>query len=148
VVVWIAVILAVSTELGTAEASRTLLEPLFRWLNPTITPDEIYRWNIITRKAAHFCEFAMLAVLIWRTRDFLTNPWQPSIYQGNALRTLAIAALIAAASELVQVFTSTRSATFADVFRNIGGAVLGVGAVLAFKALRRPRRAVTDQGIS
>jgi VanZ family protein len=142
VLVWIAVILLASTEVGAAESSRSLLAPLFRWFKPDITAQEIFFWNIVARKMAHFLEFALLAILVWRTQDFLTDPWNPARYRTVALRTLAIAALIAAFSEFVQFFTNTRSASVADVLRNIGGAALGVGCVLAWKTLRRPGRPV------
>lgn len=125
-VVWMAVILAASTDWGAGSNSYLLLKPLLKWFNPAIPETEIYHWNMVFRKTMHVIQFAVLSWLIWKTR-------RPISYRhgGFDLRlgsfTLAVALFFSLASEGIQLlFPESRGATIKDVFLDMGGAVLGL----------------------
>ncbi len=141
VVIWMTLILAASTDLGSLEMSRGLLTPILLWFDPRMTPHELYAANILFRKASHVLEFAILAVLVWRTRDLLKNPWPGSCFFRLAGLVIAVCAFFAVSTELVQYASRSRAASPWDVLINMGGACLGLAVVFLVKWARRPPNA-------
>ncbi len=144
VAVWGVLILAASTEFGAAGRTERLLEPILHWFDPRMSWARIYEINILVRKTAHVIEFAILAVLLWRTRDFLTAPRRPL---RDDLRVIGfvylLTVVIAVSSESVQYTTSTRAASPWDVALNMGGVTAGLLGVLIWK-YRQRRVPATD----
>lgn len=74
-VVWLGVIFFGSTDLMSAEHTSRILIPFLLWLKPTITIETVMFIQFLVRKAAHFIEYAILAVVVWR-----------ALYRGTNLR--------------------------------------------------------------
>lgn len=133
--------LVISTDIGSMQTSQRFLNPILLWFDPTLGPDDLYRLNIIFRKACHVTEFAILAMLVWRTRDLLKSPWP----EAGTLRivglTLAVCAFFAISTELIQYGYRSRAASPWDVLLNMGGSVAGLSLVFLFKKLRRRKPA-------
>lgn len=133
--------LVISTDMGSMQTSQRFLNPILLWFDPSLPSGELYRLNIIFRKACHVTEFAILAMLVWRTRDLLKGPWP----KAGTLRivgiTLGVCAFFAISTELIQYAYRSRAASPWDVLLNMGGSVLGLSLVFLFKRMR-PRKPV------
>jgi VanZ family protein len=80
-------------------------------------------WDLILRKIAHACEYALLAVLLLRA---LAHRWPLA---------LAVAIAYAAGDELHQHFVQGRAGTPRDVAIDAAGAVLGLVAFSCGRSL-------------
>ena len=120
-VVWMALILLLSTEAGNAEHTGSLLVPLLRSLLPWASPVALQASHAAVRKCAHVTEYAMLAVLWYRAlvRDGALER-QPA-----ATAAVAIAALWGFVDEAHQTMQLTRGGSLADVALDSAGGALG-----------------------
>ena len=118
-------IFAGSTDLMSAEHTSRFLVPFLRWLDPQISPATIMKVQLISRKAAHVTEYAILAALIWRA---IRHHWGVvrATFWKPAVATLAVAVVNAIADEFHQSFVATRTSSPRDVLIDILGAVLGL----------------------
>lgn len=137
---WMVIMLVISTDIGSVRTSGRLIDPILLWFDPTLRPHELYHLNIIFRKTCHVVEFAVLAMLVWRTRDLLKSPWPGSGTLRLAALTLGVCAFFAISTELIQYASRSRAASPRDVLINMGGSVLGLSLVFLVKKLRRPRK--------
>jgi VanZ family protein len=129
VIVWMFVIFAASTDLGSAEHTSRFLIPFLHWLNPAISVATIMKIQFLIRKAAHLTEYAVLAMLLLRavrsgTRDAFAR---------QALLVLVIAAVYAITDEFHQAFTPSRTATAHDVLIDCLGAAVGLAIYWAIR---------------
>ncbi len=132
-------ILVASTDLGSLGMSRRILNPLLLWWDPQMSHRDLYAANIVFRKASHVVEFAVLAILLWRTRDLLKNPWSGSCSLRLGGMVLAVCAFFAVSTELVQYASRNRAASPWDALINLGGSGLGLASIFVVKWVRRPR---------
>jgi VanZ family protein len=136
VAAWMLIMLVVSTDLGSMSTSQRLLNPVFLWFNPRLTSYELYQANVVFRKICHVTEFAVLAMLVWRTRNLLKSPWPGSGTLRLAGLTLAICAFFAISTELAQYAARSRSASPWDILLNMFGSVLGLSIIFLLKKWR------------
>nr|MDQ3802826.1 VanZ family protein [Acidobacteriota bacterium] len=133
VVVWIGVIFFASTSGFSASNTSRIIRPLLLWLFPDIDEPTLAAVHLFVRKAAHFIEYAVLALLA--ARAFLT-----SSRRGLRRRWPAAAfALVAACSlldEFHQSFLAARAGTVYDSLLDMSG---GAAALALLAALRRAR---------
>ena len=130
-VIWMAVIFAASTgALSGANTSR-VLGPILRWMIPHISEAQIEIAHFILRKAAHFTEYAILA--LFAARAFVTS-------SHAALRrlffqvALTLVVVFSVTDELHQSLVATRTGSIYDSFIDIAG---GLTALTVFTLLRR-----------
>jgi len=135
--IWLGVIFIGSTDLLSAEQTSRFIVPFLLWLTPGMAPETIWTVLVIMRKCAHVCEYAILALLLWR-----------ALRGGSAIRekisTLFGAALLgcvvfAASDEFHQSFIKSRTPALRDVLLDIAGALLGLLIGLSFE-YRRPKK--------
>ncbi|MBI3636218.1 MAG: VanZ family protein [Candidatus Rokubacteria bacterium] len=120
---WMALILLLSTDVGSAQHTGRILEPLLRWLIPGITPAQLAATHAVVRKAAHFTEYAVLA-LLWARALALGRGLGPAASTtGAVVISLAWAML----DEAHQSFVPTRSPSLADVGVDALGAMIAAG---------------------
>ena len=122
-VVWMAVISVFSTDTFSAEETGGLLEPVLRWLFPTISAAGVEAVHVVIRKGMHVAEFALLAVLWYRGLAWGRPGWQPR----TALAAFGLSVLCAGLDEVHQAFVATRTAHLLDVAWDTAGALCGVG---------------------
>lgn len=127
--------LVISTDIGSMQTSQRFLNPILLWFDPTLSSPELYRLNIIFRKTCHVTEFAILAMLVWRTRDLLKSPWPKAGTLRIVGLTLAVCAFFAISTELIQYAYRSRAASPWDVALNMGGSVLGLSLLFLFKKM-------------
>jgi len=121
-VVWMAAISVFSTDTFSAQETSGLLEPVLRWLIPTISAAGVEAVHGAIRKGMHVAEFALLAVLWYRGLAWGTRGWQPR----TALAAFGLSVLCAGLDEGHQAFVATRTASLLDVAWDSVGALCGV----------------------
>jgi len=136
VILWMGFIFIMSTDLGSAEHTSRIIEPLLRWLNPEISPAAIDLVHTLVRKGGHLTEYAILALLVLRAAGIslrtrrAVNDWRAV---GIAL---LVAAVYAATDEFHQSFVPGRTASVYDVLIDTTGAFIALAVVLLWRKLR------------
>ena len=126
VLLWMAVIFAGSSNLGSTQRTSRIIGPLLRWLKPDISDEAIRTVQLAARKGAHMAEYAVLSVLLWRAGRRLmkkdSGPW----HGREAALVLGITVLYAVSDEFHQSFVSSRQGQWSDVLIDAVGAMLGL----------------------
>lgn len=109
-----------------------ILLPALRLLLPGASEATVHLAHGLVRKAAHFTEYAVLAVLLVRAL-------QPAgrLRARAAVLAVVLGALLAGADELHQAFVPSRTAALRDVLVDVAGVAAGVGAVAVSAGPRR-----------
>jgi VanZ family protein len=127
---WAVAIWTFSTGWFTGERTGDLLLPLLAWLFPNATAAELRAAHYAVRKLAHFTEYLVLSVLLYRALRG-DRRWN--------LRAAGIAAamsgIYAIGDEFHQWFVPGRTAAATDCLIDVSGAVAGQG-LLAARARR------------
>jgi len=132
VILWMFVICLMSTSAFSGEDTSLIIEPLLRFLLPSITASEFGIYHAIIRKMAHVAEYLILGLLLFRAfsaGQAGRRHWQ---WAGSSLLVLV---LYASLDEFHQSFTASRTASVIDVGIDICGGLLG----LSLCILRRCR---------
>ncbi len=136
VVAWAGVIWTLSSGWFTGERTGAVLLPLLSTLFPRATPGQLVVVHEGIRKLAHFAEYLILSVLLYRALDV-----EPRGSLRAAVLALCLAGLYAGSDELHQWFVPGRGARVSDWLIDVSGAAAGQG-LLAARAQRfRPRPA-------
>jgi VanZ family protein len=134
---WMALIFVGSTDSFSSGHTARLVSPLLLWLFPGLAEPTIELVVFSVRKAAHVGEYAVLAGLWWRALRRPVGPApRPWDWRAAGL-ALLISGLWAAADELHQSFTATRTASPWDVLLDTTGAGLGLLLLWAVGPRRR-----------
>jgi VanZ family protein len=112
-IVWLAFIFFASTDNFNAGNTSRIIGPLILWLFPSTSPETLEVVHAITRKLAHFTEYAILGFLA--ARAFRTNRRWFWI-------CLALVAVYALLDEYHQSFVPSRTASIHDsLIDTLGG---------------------------
>jgi VanZ family protein len=117
-IAWLAFISFASSDSFSAGNTSRIIGPLILWLFPNTTPETLAVVHFITRKVAHFTEYAILGFLA--ARALRTSP-RPAI---SGLWFLICAILIvvyALIDEYHQSFVPTRTASIFDSLIDMAG---------------------------
>ena len=128
---WMAAMFSFSTDAFSAEQTGSRLLWFLRLVYPDITQHQ-YEWvHFLTRKAAHFTEYAILAGLWWRAfRANALVKWQ----WRWAWRAFVIVVVWALLDEWHQSFTASRTASLYDSLLDMSG---GLTALLVIWLVQR-----------
>jgi glycopeptide antibiotics resistance protein len=143
--IWVCVIFLGSTDALSAEHTSRFIVPFLLWLKPGMSPDTIFFILVIMRKSAHICEYAILALLVWRAlRSSPTLRTKISMLFGAALFASAV---FAASDEFHQSFVKSRTPSVRDVMLDVGGAVFGllIGVIFAGRHSKEVRSTSESQ---
>jgi VanZ family protein len=111
-IVWIAMLFFLSTSLFSAANTSRVIVPILRWLLPSATTATISLIHGLIRKAAHFCNYAVLFWLL------IHGPMA-----GKPYAALAMCVAYAMLDEGHQVFAPGRTASLYDVALDSSGAL-------------------------
>ncbi len=136
VVLWMGFIFVLSTSLGSAEHTSMIIEPLLRWLNPDISPENIDLVHTLVRKGGHLTEYAILALLTLRATSISLRTGQTGGWYKAAGIALLVAAAYAATDEWHQSFVPGRTASVYDVTIDTSGAFIALIVAAAWRKLR------------
>jgi VanZ family protein len=116
-VLWMGLIMVLSTDLASAQQTGRFLIPLLQWALPWISPLQVEALHGLARKAAHFVEYAVLGAL-----------WFRALAGHRAAPALVLVIVVgwATLDELHQHFVASRGASVLDVALDTAGAVLAL----------------------
>src|SRR5262249_20054266 len=118
-VLWMSAIFFFSTDNFSGENTGSLLEKVFSFIYPGISQAPFDSIHFIIRKAGHFTEYAILALLLFRAfRSGVGARWRWKWAAG----VLLIVILYALSDEYHQSFTRHRTASIFDSMTDTYGA--------------------------
>jgi len=113
-VIWLAFISYASSDSFNAGNTSRIIGPLVLWLFPNTSPETMATIHFITRKLAHFTEYAILGFLA--ARAFRTSPrW--------FLISAVLIVVYALLDEYHQSFVPSRTASVFDSLIDIAGGI-------------------------
>lgn len=131
---WACFIFLMSTDAFSAEHTGGIIEPILRWLLPSLVQHEIANLHHVIRKCAHFTEYFIFCVLLFRAVRGARVGWHWSW----GLTALVIAASYSCLDEIHQAFVASRTATPYDSLLDSIGAFVAYVAMFAWFRLRKP----------
>ncbi|HEY2963557.1 MAG TPA: VanZ family protein [Pyrinomonadaceae bacterium] len=120
-VAWLVFISFASSDSFSANNTSRIIGPLVLWLFPNTTPETLAGVHLITRKLAHFSEYAILAYLA--ARAFRTSP-RPALANRWFLAALALVVVYALLDEYHQTFVPSRTGSIYDSFIDMSGGLV------------------------
>lgn len=137
VLLWAGLIFWGSTDALSVPHTSRFLKPFLLWIDPRIGAETVASVQVAIRKAGHMCEYAVLAVLVWRASNGAdlgrVRPWPA----GLAWTTWITVVAYAVSDEFHQSFVPSREGSPRDVAIDAAGAALAVGMVWCVGRLRR-----------
>jgi VanZ family protein len=113
-VIWLAVIVTESTNVGSSEHTGRILYPIFHFLF-AMSPERFAILHAVLRKSGHFVGYFTLSVLLFRswrgTFPRLSTRW----CRQWAVLAFVCTALVSVLDEFHQTFLPSRTGTFHDV---------------------------------
>jgi VanZ family protein len=131
---WAGVIFFMSTDTFSSEHTASILEPIVRWLVPSLTKDQFDIVHHCIRKSAHFSEYFVFCLLLYRGLRAGRNGWRWSW----GLTALFIAASYSALDEIHQAFVVSRTASPYDSLLDSAGAFVATAALYLWFRRRQP----------
>ena len=132
VIVWLAMIMILSSDVFSAASTASLLRPFLRWLLPSWTPAAIATLHYAIRKTAHVSVYGVLALLNFRALRLS----QEATAARHAGLTLLLVFVVASGDEFHQSFTRARTGAFTDVIFDLAGALAALGLAILWRRLR------------
>jgi VanZ family protein len=130
---WMAVIFVLSTDRFAAEHIGGVLWYVFSALAPRVPYAQYTLFHLLTRKAAHLTEYAILACLLLRAfRAGATIAWR---WRWATLSVLLVA-VQAVLDEYHQAFTQYRTSSVADSMLDMSGGLIAL--TLLWLSRRKP----------
>jgi len=136
VILWMGFTFLMSTGAFSAANTSLMVEPILKFLFPSISPHMLHLVHGVIRKLAHLTEYFVLGLLLFRA---FKGDSTESHGWGWALSSLIIVALFAASDEFHQTFVATRTPSIVDVgIDTIGGALaLCISSLVHFHRRRK-----------
>ena len=109
-----------SSDHGSMSETSRIIRPLLQFLFPTTPEETLQLYHAYVRKAAHFTEYAILALLAIRALAM-------SFFAGSNLKyilPLVLVVIIASLDEFNQSFEVSRTSSFRDVLLDISGGLV------------------------
>ena len=130
-IVWLVFIAFASSVEFSAENTSRIIRPLLLWLFPNISEASITFVHFLTRKAAHFTEFAVLGLLSARAFSVSSQYMLRRMWFIAGLLLVVVWALL---DEFYQSFVPSRTASLYDSLIDIAG---GLTALIGYAYVRR-----------
>ena len=128
---WAVLIFFLSTDEFSAEHTSSFFYPMFHWIIPSMTDLQFEPIHHLIRKTAHFTEYFVFCVLLFRGARGSRTGWRWTW----ALAALSIAAGYSALDEVHQAFVASRTASPWDSLLDSAGAF--ASSVVLFLCYRR-----------
>jgi VanZ family protein len=135
---WAAMIFVMSTDSFSANQTSHFFEPLLRWIYPSLTADQFDIIHHFIRKTAHFVEYFIFFLLLYRGVRGPRHGWRWSA----ALVAWLIAAGYSALDEVHQIFVPSRGPSPLDSLLDSTGALIALLVLFfLYRCILRPRSA-------
>jgi VanZ family protein len=133
-VVWAGVIFSMSTDTFSAEHTASVMEPVLRWLIPSLTEDQFLSIHYLIRKSAHFSEYFVFCLLLYRGVRAGRKGWRWTW----GIAALSVAAGYSILDEIHQAFVASRTASAYDSLLDSVGAFAAFAALWLWFRFKRP----------
>jgi VanZ family protein len=117
-IAWLVFISYASSDSFSAENTSQIIGPLILWLSPNTTPETLAIVHFVTRKLAHFTEYAILG--FFAARAFRPSS-RPAIHDHWFLISVALIVVYALIDEYHQSFVPSRTASVFDSLIDMAG---------------------------
>lgn len=144
VALWATCIWWFSGEAFSAQSTHNYIDPALRFLFGDLSLPQIRFAHSVIRKTAHFLEYGILAILLYRAIVPPGVPARPKVL----VATILYCALYASADELHQTFERNRTGSGLDVLIDVVGATSGALLIVWRRAVRTSSRAPTARHAS
>lgn len=131
-IAWLVFIFVASSDGFSAANTSRLIGPFILWLFPNTSAESLALIHLITRKSAHFAEYAVLGFVA--ARAFRTSP-RPAFQRRWFQVSLILIVVYALIDEYHQSFIPTRSASVLDSLIDMTG---GLAALIVIRRRQRP----------
>ena len=115
---WAVVIFAMSTDSFSADHTRSIFEHILYWIDPSMTAAQVDLIHHFIRKIAHFSEYFVFGLLLYRGIRGARAGWRWSW----GVAALFLAAAYSALDEIHQAFVASRHASPYDSLIDSTGA--------------------------
>lgn len=132
--IWAGVIFSLSTDTFSAEHTATVFWPILHWLVPSLTGAQFDVIHHLIRKSAHFTEYFIFCVLLYRG----VRGQRPGWRWLWGLSAWLAAAVYSALDEIHQAFVASRTASPYDSLLDSIGALVALFVLYLYFRLRRP----------
>jgi len=133
---WAAVISILSTDAFSSECTGRFFDPILRWLFPSALNERIFFLHHLIRKAAHFVEYFVFFVFIYRG----IRRSRPGWHWSWALGAWLIAAVYSGLDEFHQTFVASRGPSAWDSLLDSTGALVALLALFfLYRVFQRAR---------
>lgn len=132
-VCWAALIWTFSTRYFSTDRTAAFIEPFLRWIYPAISCDQLDTIHFLIRKTAHFTEYLVFCLLLYRGLRGEGRGWRWTW----ALAAFAAAAGYSLLDEVHQSFVAERTASAFDSLLDSAGALTGMIVYRLWTRLRR-----------
>ena len=137
VVAWACFVLFASSSSFSASNTSRIIRPLLLWLFPDTSEESLAYVHFLVRKAAHFSEYALLALLA--ARAFRTSH-KRRLKELWWLAAFALVACVALVDEYHQSFLPSRTGTIYDSLLDMTGGAAALACAALWLSLRRRGR--------
>jgi len=134
--IWGCIIFTLSTDSFSAEHTSIIIIPLLHWIFPRLDPDQIETYHHYIRKTAHFSEYFVFYLLLFRG----VRAGRPGWRWTWGLAALSFAAGYSVLDEIHQAFVISRTASPWDSLLDSVGAFAATLAVFLWYFFRRNRK--------
>jgi VanZ family protein len=135
-VIWAALIFSMSTDTFSATHTGSILQPILKWLIPSITENQFEAIHFFIRKCAHFTEYSIFSLLLYRALRAGRDGWRWSW----AIPAFFIAAIYSGLDEFHQSFVASRTASPYDSLLDSTGAFFALAALFLWFRFRGRRQ--------
>ena len=142
-IVWACVIFTLSTDSFSSEHTASVFMPVVRWLIPSFTQDQLDFIHHIIRKSAHFTEYFIFCILLYRGVRGDRKGWRWTW----GIAALSVAAGYSIMDEIHQAFVVSRTASPYDSLLDSIGAFFAFAVLWLWFRLRRNRDKVTQTSV-
>ena len=134
--IWACIIFTLSTDSFSAEHTSRIIIPLLHWIFPRLDPEQIETYHHYIRKTAHFSEYFVFYLLLFRG----VRAGRPGWRWTWGLAALSLAAGYSVLDEIHQAFVISRTASPWDSLLDSVGAFVATLAVFLWYFFRRNRK--------
>jgi|UPI0005A9E64F VanZ family protein len=133
-IAWMLMIFFASSDEFSAANTSRLIGPLLRWLFPNMSEETLTLIHLAIRKAAHFAEYGVLALLAARAFSTSSKAWLRSRW---IIASFSLVVCYALLDEYRQSFVPTRTPSIWDSLLDTAGGVSALFALTLWRALRK-----------